>query len=104
MTLRFHGLAIAMAMFLGGCPGPTEKIVSIPGPEVIRLVPAKTDHRLLHCMDVDAPSVDLIPVGMDPAMVAAVLGVVANRYELAWKDCKGKLKAIEDTENQAGEP
>lgn len=88
---------LSAALLLQGC---AEKVVTIPGPEVVRLVPAKVDPRMLQCMTVDLPSVDLIPEDMSPAMVAAVLGVQMNRFKMGWEDCKAKLRAIEETQAQ----
>ena len=83
------------SLLLLGC---AEKVVTIPGPEVVRLVPAKVDSRLLQCMEVDPPTPDAIPEGTSDPMVAAILGTWAQRYSMAWKDCKAKLKAIEDSQ------
>jgi len=86
---------LSAALLLQGC---AEKIITIPGPEVVRLVPAKVDPRLLQCMAIDPPSLDLIPEDLPPAKVAAVLGVVMNRYKMGYDDCRAKLRAIEATQ------
>jgi hypothetical protein len=82
---------LSAALLLQGC---AEKVVTIPGPEVVRLVQAKEDPRLLECMQIDLPSVDLIPEELPPEKVAAVLGVLMNRYKMGWEDCRAKLAAI----------
>ncbi|HEU4635421.1 MAG TPA: hypothetical protein VFS41_04540 [Edaphobacter sp.] len=86
---------LSAALLLTGC---ANKVVTIPGPEVVRLVPAKVDPRLLQCMDVTPPTPDAIPEGTSDPMVAAILGTWAQRYQMAWKDCRAKLKAIEETQ------
>jgi hypothetical protein len=85
------------ALALTGCAG---KVVTIPGPEVVRLVPAKVDPRLLTCMNVDPPDPDLIQEDTPPSKIAAILGVVAQRYKMAWESCRDQLEAIRATQEQ----
>jgi hypothetical protein len=84
-------------LLLTGC---AQKVVTIPGPEVVRLVPAKVDPRLLSCMNVDPPDPDLIQEDTPPSKVAAILGVVAQRYKMAWESCRDQLEAIRATQEQ----
>lgn len=95
--LALAGLVLA-APLLGAATCTTPETITIPGPEVVRLVPAKVDPRLLQCMDVTPPTPDAIPEGTPDPMVAAILGTWARRYQMAWKDCRDNLKAIAETQ------
>jgi|GEM_PF-6814195 len=96
--LALAGLLAPLLLIGGGC---AQKVVTIPGPEVVRLVPAKVDPRLLTCMDVEKPIPDIaIPEGTPDTMVAAILGVWMRRYNMAWLDCKETLDAIRKTQEE----
>jgi hypothetical protein len=97
IRLALAGLLVPLLLLGGGC---AQKVVTIPGPEVVRLVPAKVDPRLLSCMNVDPPTADAIPEGTSDPMVAAILGMWAKRYQMAWQDCAAKLDAIRTTQEQ----
>jgi hypothetical protein len=92
-----HCILLCSLLLLTGCGN---KVVTIPGPEVVRLVPAKVDPRLLSCMNVDPPPADAIPEGTPDPMVAAILGTWMNRYAMAWESCKAALDAIRATQEQ----
>lgn len=95
--LALAGLVLA-APLLGAATCTTPKVVTIPGPEVVRVVPAKVDPRLLSCMDVTPPAPDAIPENTPDPMVAAILGTWAQRYKLAWQSCRNALEAIRETQ------
>jgi hypothetical protein len=92
-----HCILLCSLLLLTGCGN---KVVTIPGPEVVRLVPAKVDPRLLSCMNVDPPDPDLIQEDTPPSKVAAILGVALYRYKMGYDDCKAKLDAIRATQEQ----
>lgn len=76
------------------------RIQTIPGPEIVRLVPADVDPRLLICMDVDPADPATLPDGLTAPEVVGRVGVEAERYKLAWKDCKRQLEAIRAQQNR----
>jgi hypothetical protein len=90
---------LSAALLLQGC---TEKVVTIPGPEVVRLVPARIDPRLLQCMDVPDPQVEDIPENVGAPHAMAIMAVIMQRFRMGYLSCRSALRAIEET--QAAQP
>jgi hypothetical protein len=86
-------LPLSAALSLSACASKPV-LQPIPGPEVVRLVPAKVDPRLLACMDVEPADPASITSGLTAPEVVGRIGVEAERYKLAWKDCKRQIEAI----------
>lgn len=94
---RMRILPLLLALCLSACGS---KVVTIPGPEVVRLAPAKIDPRLLACMDVSDPKdPSEVKDGTPSAIIVGIIGVEAERYKLAWKSCRDNLAAIAASQN-----